>query len=286
MAQSAAKLDATASTKSYEFGVCVTRPSTGWCRAQRTEALLTVHDGPGGALFPRAGERTPPGAPLGRWEAKMLSHASTANALVVCVDATRSDIANLAGSLPVVLGRLAERSSQATAYPPMRWRHRLTDMFRGRRGRRTSVGVERWLGADRVLLLLTKIDKLVARVVGKRRVAERPVDIAARIDPIRQACELLGESFLYQILGVLPPTAVFAVGATSAWGFASHDGWPFRMLQRRTTPSVRDWQPLGVKEAVVFMLTGEVIGTIRQVGEADLDPRRRMWAVPALSVGG
>ena len=268
-----AMLPATATLQPYTFGLRVSRNRGNWRPEWSEEVRMTVYDGPGGALFPQMDERARVDSSL------MLRVATEADTVILCIDTTRLDIGDLVGRLPTLLGRLAAGTQCIRSASTWRQRvgMRLRSMVQVPDPRR-GAEVERWLCVKRFLVLLTKVDDLVASVCHHQRFPRSPLEIAASIDPIRQACELLGESFLYQIYGALRPSAHLAVGVTSSWGFAANNGLPFK--QEKCHPRVADWQPLGVRDAVIFAVTGQSTGLVCEVEEGSLTARRRYCATP------
>ena len=280
--------DATQEVAEYRFAIRVTRPGTPWRMPRSREALFVVRDGPGGALFPH--ENTPRSAsdPMANWEKQLIEEASGARTLVLCVDACAKHSWRLASLLPDVLGQIATKQPDKGRREPATWRQRLAGRLRRLREHAEveTNEVERWLNADRFLLLLTKADELVTRSLGRRRHI-RPAELAERIDPVQQACALLGEGTLYHIHRTLAPGASFAVGMTSAWGFDARNREVFRHdagtepqsanpLVRQ--PQLRDWRPLGLRDAVIYMVSGDVVGTVRRVRTEMLHPGRRLRA--------
>lgn len=202
------------------------------------KVFLKVQDGPGGFLFPFS---------PARWDAlpETEKHAYDAATLVLCIDATnpRPDLWRF--SLPQILSRLALPSGtlipRLTAPPPARGADFPRLLTPGRQ-----------LPYQRVLVALTQVDVLVREALrlytdGYRQTRGRmpppptATELVLQIDPFLLLDELLG-AILGQLHAAMAPTADLAVGLTSAWGLAG---------------SGHDWTPFGVREALLFLATGE-----------------------------
>jgi hypothetical protein len=103
-----------------------------------------------------------------------------------------------------------------------------------------------------VLVALTQIDGIVQEALraytdGYRQAQGRMLpppsatELALQIDPFRLLEECVG-AILGQLHAALAPTADLAVTLTSAWGLHG---------------SGSDWSPFGVREALLFLATGE-----------------------------
>ncbi|MFT3776226.1 MAG: hypothetical protein QM820_63590 [Minicystis sp.] len=298
--------DATHDVQRYRFTARVTRPGTFWRPADPMEATLTINDGPGGALFPDAVDsRIEDRGGLTHWEESLIEDAASAGCLVLCVDCSVPDTDLVLSQLADRLRDFSSRAAPTTTEPVAEtWGQRLyrrVERLRGAHRPRRRVA-ERWLNADRFLVLLTKVDVLAEHVAAARDRASGapagttpPSAVAAVIDPVRQACALLGEVFLQQILGSLRPGAALAVGLTSARGFDSETGRPFRARAAPTWDDddpegadddpgsdaveppayLKDWAPVGLRDAVIFMVRGEARGVVRTVDEGALLPGLR-----------
>ncbi len=206
-------------------------------RAGAEEFFLKVQDGPGGLLFPFS---------PARWDAlpETEKHAYAAACLVLCVDATdpRPDLWRT--SLPPLLARFAIPSDsllpRLTAPPPTR----SADFPR-------LLAPGRQLPYQRVLVVLTQVDRLVQEALrhykagyrlARGRVPPPPsaTELALQIDPFRLLDQHVG-SILGQ-LHAAAPMADLAVTLSSAWGLTGPDG---------------GWSPFGVREALLFLATGE-----------------------------
>jgi hypothetical protein len=266
----------------YTAWVTATEEKTFWRPARQHVAQLVFRDGPGGALFPA---RHDEGVPqLAIWESELLRNAREAETLVLCVDATdprpdlvsrymRKIIAELADDYPpeqdLPLGyRMLRKLRLGTEAPPLR--------------------DERRIKAKRFLLLLTKVDQLLARPLDwdededSKVEPPRPADLAAHLSPVETACELLDESNLLRILNALKPTSQLAVGLTSAWGFNPYSGRPFMEDDEPVGPSAQDraqrllnWRPFGVREALLFITAGVTQGPVERVKRSVVQRRQK-----------
>lgn len=225
--QGAGDWQPTSETTSYAFQL----------RAGSEDFFLKVQDEPGGLLFPFSSAR---------WDAlpETEKRAYDAASLVLCIDATnpRSDL--WCTSLPQILACLATPSGslipRLTAPPPARGADFPRLLTPGRQ-----------LPYQRVLVALTQIDDLVqealrAYAAGYRQARAwlppppSATELALQIDPFRLLEEHVGA--LLGQLHAAAPTANLAVSLTSAWGLSGPG---------------RDWSPFGVREALLFLATGE-----------------------------
>lgn len=147
------------------------------------------------------------------------------------------------------------------------------------------------LRADRILVLLSRVDLLCNAVMRPHRLAEKaspssfnrpiratPADLAHAIDSLEQACEVLGKPILKVILDALKPGASLAVGIVSAGGFAPKSGEPLLdatgrscSCQGRANSSVlRLWEPYGIREVVLYLALGQAESPIVPLSHADL----------------
>jgi hypothetical protein len=172
------------------------------------------------------------------------------------------------------------------------WRVKLRRFWgRGPRNqvvRRRARSIGHGLPFERVLVLLTKMDQFAADALdqlteardwlNKQPTANResthaslvhlteltPEDLLRRLAPVDQAREILGASLLQRIRSAMSPSTQIAVGLSSAGGF-KRDGHPFfgskgtpeRLLGVSQEDVLRHWVPFGVREAMLFMATGE-----------------------------
>ena len=284
-------IDHTGSARTYEFSMTVTS-------GRRTVgADVVAHDGPGGALFPSRHDL--PNPQMAQWEEQLIDGATHADGIGLCLDATDADqLASCHLYLPGILARISSRPEPPPVRAATHW-----ERLRDRIGldSRPAADRRRRLHARRFLLLFTKADLLV----GGRRVEQlggedwvqyeqRPDRLAEHIDGVRQAAELLGESVLFRILAALPHEGQLGVAFTSAWGFDPDSGQPFMnpkghdpllMTAMHRQQRLARWTPFGVREAMVFLLTGEVLApvslvtaeSLERVNDARRVPVRKTW---------
>jgi len=287
IADSAFRLAPTDQTHPYEAFLTATWPATFWRAERRKNLRLCFLDGPGGALFPadtdRGKER------LLDWERELIADAQIADTVMLCVDATDPQLDRLTEFLPRILSAIA--ASRPVSPPPPRLGHRLLKLLR-RAADPPAVTLQR-VQARRFVLALTKIDRLAsgppeAAWPARRGSWPAPRTIAASLSPLELACELVDASNLLRIVGALTPGAEFAVALTSALGF-NPSGFPFMENHRPTRLSAQpinrrsaDWRPFGVREALLFVLTGETGGPVELVTRRKLArPRRHYIDLPS-----
>jgi len=250
---------------------------------------MALKDGPGGALFPsETDDRVRPQA-MRQWEDEMVADAERAKSLILCVNAVAPRSDRWQEHLPVLISKMI-RSVKVE-------RERRRSFLRRRPVGEPEVHEVDALSARRVLLLITKIDQLCAAMIhglaasvagvqdgdARRRLLEdlsslSPAHLAASLDPIAQARALLGLPVLNQIRHALRPDAVFAVGLCSSGGFDpasgepywTPDGKPVHMGAETEEEILRRWVPYGVRDAIFFIATGTVRGTVRRVRRQDL----------------
>lgn len=264
----------------YPFRIHATTPGgTIIRRPQRTSVRMVVHDGPGGAFFPRGGEAGPDarGTIYRQWRKRLAADGRVARSMILCVDSTDPE-ANL---LEAYLGELIYDMSNLETIPePEPFEQRLYRWVRRRPARPYRPYQRRCLNVDRFLLLLTKIDLLCAGVGGHDK-SFKPAKFAKLIDPVEQSRQLLGEHLLNKIRDALKPSASFAVGITSAWGFHPVSGQPFAGPDGRPGAAQSEegveilpyWRPFGVRDAIFYIATGECRGTVSRVMPQHLNVR-------------
>lgn len=251
-----APAEGTQGPEEWRFRVAGTVPRS-FGRSQQTgEVALRVLDTKGGSYFPGPNEST----------AAFDEAGKHADVIVICVDPSDkekpqdwSSARLLYQNLSRFLSwQLAAGASPAPAPAQRKWPWL----------RRAPVyweGSKQYLAARRVLLLLTKIDAYVG--MTDPREAKR---LAECLDPITLAHRTIDPEQLTAIYDCLAPGSRFAIGLTSWRGFAA-PGSPStdpRWEQR----AISTWQPFGVREALLFMATGEVRPPLALVGEEDLRP--------------
>jgi hypothetical protein len=254
---------ATRQPATYGFHVQSVEAGRRWPRRRPLVPPLRVaiHDGPGGALFPAEVRHPFSAEDLARWQARLFASARQAASLLFCVNAEcpQSDLWQT--HLPEIVSQIVRPVGR----------------------------LQRKLQAERVLVLLTKVDRLCDRAVRAGRDEgtsvcsslggsdHRAETLARNIDPVEQARQALGVSTLNLIRSVLKPTARFAAGVTSAGGFSTsgrpywdHDGKPVRFSGESGDDVLRRWMPFGVRDAIVFVASGRCRGTVREIRREDL----------------
>jgi len=258
-------------TSWYEAFVTATKPGSFWRSETRQVLHLLIKDGQGGALFPAETDRGNPLLP--EWEREMVEESRRADAIVLCIDSTDPQLDQVSRFLRNILAAVAVPLRVSPARPPLGPRL----LARLQRKPPPPAMTLKRIPAQRFLLLLTKIDRLVsqpldaASPIGERGRAPAPREIAAGLSPVDLACELFHASNLLRILSALKPGAELAVGLTSAWGFDA-SGFPFmeennpvRLSTQSRDRQTADWHPLGVRESLLFLLDGRTGGPVERV---------------------
>ena len=280
-----------------------------WRPPKLYDRRFVVTDGPGGYLFPeeaREGTNHDPHDMVAfeqeyqRWIPELVKAGREADALILCVDASRPRSDLWEAHLGDLLHRMAGRTSNEPPFGKWTlklgaWLDRWTPaLLKERLGWKWNPPktASRFLGAKRVLLLLTKVDLLAYEVLeGFRRPTEdlellptaelvkglRPRKMADMIDPIEQVRNTLGVSVLNTIRSRLAPGTEFGIGLTSAGGFDSASGEGFldsggQPLSARTDGEdiLRHWHPFGIYDALYFILTGKAQGMVRTISRRDM----------------
>jgi hypothetical protein len=270
--------------KTYKFSVGVRARNGG---RPEEPMRFEIKDGAGGALFPKREDLSMFGeSKLLDWERDLLAAGRKADAVVLCLNPNDDDDCALTHRyVSTLLGQMVS-SYDIFEDAPKSWRQRLF-------GTAPSEGMPiriRKLRASRFLLLFNKVDLYAHTFLSERETlmrgtlaAQTPEELATLIDPVMQACELLGEVVLRRIDAALPPNARFAVGFCSNWGFDPQTGDPFMPdglnprglhgMKRQRRPG--DWTPFGVLDAVDFIVTGTAAGSVRLVDREKLARSRR-----------
>lgn len=133
-------------------------------------------------------------------------------------------------------------------------------------------------GDRQIVFVLTKLDRLLHDLDGSGMSA---AEVAARLDPVHTACELLGEEMLESTLTALGGETRLSIALTSAWGFGS-DGGP--LMERlsdhprgwTTAEAVFDhWKPWGTTQLVDHVLAGTDAPGVARVDTDSLARSRR-----------
>lgn len=247
-----------------------------------TVSPMVVTDGPGGALFP--GSINPNGdlarlakspqaaitdSPWKRWMVRQLQVAQT---IVICVDANDPLSENFALNLPSLI---AESAVETPLCPQATWFQKWFSRWNGQ-NHQSQPPMIPLLRADRVLLLLTKVDLLTNQFErqGNNSLTSMKPQLAAALDPVELARELLGVHTLNRIHQALKPGAEFAVGVCSSYGFHPLTGQPLAdergiisVLGSQTRQEILNkfLTPFGVRDALVFVTTGYARNRVKKV---------------------
>lgn len=235
-------------------------------RPVRASIRMVVSDGPGGALF--TAENLPLTVGIEAWQRHLIPAGRRARTLVLCVDATKPSADVLQAYFPELVAKMCSVEVIRETEP---WRYRMLQKLRLQDAPAVWTRRKMCLNADRFLLLLTKVDQLCASL-------PEPERFASLIDPVVQARELLGVSFLNMIQSALKPGASFAAGVTSAWGFdpdtkepfAGSKGKPGKLSAETGEEILRRWTPFGIRDAIFFIATGRDGGTVKRICREDL----------------
>ena len=152
---------------------------------------LTLIDAPGGSHFPRLGESVTEDV-----ERKLLEKTEKVSSVVLCVDSTDPQLDLLYTRIPEFLLKMRSPSGPG-------------------------------LRTNRVLVLLTKVDRLTTDFLehsdpGATRYTA--ASLASWLDPIGEACHILGQELLPTIASAMDPRQTLAVGVCSALGFDAAGG--------------------------------------------------------------
>jgi hypothetical protein len=222
---------------------------------QVAEQEVVVQDWPGHLLFGARGTGSPPlSRPPGlqSW----LRGAQEASCLVLCIDSMNPEPRLWGAVLPWLLDDLSVSSGRLLPRLSRIGQQRLPPIL----------SPKRQLPFQRVLVLLTKIDRLCAAAAASvlaedlvqegpispflSRLAREPRELAQHLDPMRLVEDRLWRGVLGQ-LRAAAPGALVAAGLTSAWGLEGAVSTPSKGRTRTST-----WSPFGVRETVLFLTTG------------------------------
>ncbi len=277
---------ASSELQSFDFSVSVTEERGLFHPPVRTDANLRFFDGPGGHVIHAMSDWGADRRSY-EYEAATLDAAREAGALVLTVDASNPQQDVLSGELAHLIGH----ASVDTSCPPPAspWPYRLMRRLGLSREEPPVATTSRRLGCDNFLVLLTKVDRIVAPEVLEASIhgdtppgdvsRMTPLEAAWNLDPLGQALEAVGRNNLLTIHNALRPDARLAVGLCSAWGFNPGNGQPFmnregsdpvRMSSQERRERVKLMTPFGVQDALRFTVTGSADGTVRRVTRDDL----------------
>jgi hypothetical protein len=243
---------------------------------------MTVCDGPGGALFVDEVDTSAMREQIRLWQPHLERRVRNARTLILCVDAsglTSAKSDQLETDLPDLISKASRKRPQITEEALRRgtlarywWRLKNRFLQLLRRPVETEDRLRRSLKADRVLLLLNKVDRLCHNF-------DRPDYTAKIVDPVGQAREMLGVPLLNMIRHSLKPDATFAAGVTSALGFHPINGRPIANEEGQVDLGrvqegesiLRQWTPFGVRDALFFITTGHATGTVKLITPRNLE---------------
>jgi AraC-like DNA-binding protein len=261
---------ATEQRQNYKVEISTHIPGRLFQPAQLIVTSLYVTDGPGGSLFPSRADSQ--GIAI---EHKLVEQAAKATTLVLVIDST-------APAIELVERHLARRFDQISQSSPSEDLPQSDVVnFLDRLGLRRSRDVCRRtrLKASRFLLLLTKIDVLaltMSQQLQMEGVEISPLQVAKAIDPVGLAIELLGSRTLRRIRRAITVGASFAVGLSSTTGFHRESGESFLewCKGRPAADRFKAWTPYGIREALIYITTGHLGGSIQRIdSEAQLSDR-------------
>lgn len=289
------KLKATSEWTDYSFHVSCRAPlwrEPLWWRRPPSINFRFV-DGPGEAIFP-----TKPiletNEPTLKARSRIIDDLRRAKYLIVCVDALKPHLDTFQAGYAGIVGSAAEPTA------PYRLRakraillltkidevansfcaasHRLYDSV-------TSTGSQHWPGSAPSTML----------EYMRRSPRATPRKVAEIIDPIEQARTVLSQQTVSTVRRLLKDNADMAVGVCSSTGFHP-DGYPFwsddptlrgglRLMKGQTKDDAyRNWVPFGVKEAILYLLTGRTAPSLRNYS-VDNDAKssaRQMFPIPLM----
>jgi hypothetical protein len=259
-----------------------------WLRRPPSVTFRFV-DGPGEAIFP---ERPIVERNTIEARSRIIADLRKAKYLIVCVDALKPHLDTFQAGYTGVVASAAEPTA------PYRLR------------------------AKRALLLLTKIDAVAnsfctashhlydqktsheaspgwpgsvpSKMLEYLRYSRQatPRKIAEVIDPIEQARTVLSQQTVSTVRRLLKDNATMAIGVCSSTGFHP-DGYPFwsgdstrdglRLMKGQTRDDAyRNWVPFGIKESILYLLTGRSSPSLRKYS-VDNDAKssaRKMFPIP------
>jgi hypothetical protein len=207
-------------------------------RPSRFSVQLQHHDVPGGVIPPHGKSTVSP------FRGEVIEQAREAEALLICMDATQASAAYWEDEIMGFLEALVDHD----ALPAPRMK------------------------AGRVLLLFNHIDQVASRLAAKKQL-RRSEDAAFDLSPLSIARDCIGEAGLDALGTLVGPRAQLVVGISSAFGF-DIDGEPLVDDQGRVNAFdngltghdlVKRWTPFGIREALLFLTTGEICSTVMPV---------------------
>ncbi|HXA84447.1 MAG TPA: hypothetical protein VNZ47_05190 [Candidatus Dormibacteraeota bacterium] len=287
------KLRATTEWRDYSFHLS--------CRASLLRKPFWFHrprslnfrfvDGPGEAMFPQMDSRDPNNVEHRR---KLISDLRRAKYLIVCVDALKPHLDVFHREYTSIVAEAAEPTA------PYRLRADRALLLLTKIDAAVNAFVEAshyfhdslyfsekssaWAKPEPSLAL----EYLLNQHATPRKIAEI-------IDPIEQARTVLSQQTVSTVRRLLKDSTQMAIGVCSSTGFHA-DGYPFwnidtdspkkesvlRLMKGQTRDDAyRNWVPFGVKEAILYLLTGWTGANIRNYS-VDNDAKssaRRMFPI-------
>ncbi|MBI4853509.1 MAG: hypothetical protein HY819_17080 [Acidobacteria bacterium] len=244
----------------------------------KTFLHMNIKDGPGGALFD--GElKEEMSAPINNFHEELIKEVKDSRSLILCINAVEPTVDVLMANLPQLIDKMRSpvpiANKVSARFKPIESLKQFIKQLKPKdplTQPNEFEQVEDVLNIDRFLILLNKIDVILSK-------EHRPLDIAKRVSPIKQAVEILGVSFLNEIQQALKPDAKFAIGISSAWGFHPTNGKPLvdgrgrigKMSVETGDEMLKLWRPFGIREAIFFITTGIALEpTVQIVTEEDI----------------
>lgn len=270
-----AEYNATFGILDYGFRICVTESSSGLFSLP-TEIYLkgNLSDSGGGIIFPLKkmeevmAKREDIRKQNEEQNSDVIDRLRKASTVILCVDATQPNINLLYERMTILLSQT--RDEESTYSRPLTLKEKMNYWIRRRPIPEYIERKKPALRAERFLLLLTHIDQICES-------APNPERMARLINPVVQAREILGEVLLQKIRKSLRPSAQFAVGVCSPWGFSDEEkgGKPFADREgqvlapsnQRGEELLLKWKPFGIRDAIYFIATGKCRGSVKEVTE-------------------
>ena len=168
--------------------------------------------------------------------------------------------------------------------------------------KRRSSGPRKVLPFRRVLVLVSMVDRVATDLLGRGNAAAAmglepgaaegllARDVVEAMSPLAAARHYVGDGYLVALLGQLAPDCRVAVGLVSSSGFrpsgeamldgrgrftTASSGLRFEQDASAQTAVLREWAPWGVRAALVFAATGEVLADepLALISMDQFDPR-------------
>jgi hypothetical protein len=242
-------------------------------------------DGPGEVLFPQGEESRIKTPNFDSDRDRLSQHLYKTDCLIICIDSTDPRLPLFHREFPII-------ASQARHVPTGR------------------------LKATKVLVLLTKIDAVSDAFLSSARDRYRiwhmkdvtspcedpeeptaamerlnlnrlatPARLAQVIDPIEQGRAFLSQATISLIRRHIDNNANMAIGVCSSTGFQEdgmplwdfHAGMAQTFAEHESTDAYRSWVPFGIKESILFLMSGKIISPLRSYAvKRDMMSSKRM----------